>query len=162
MQVSSTVLGYPLFCFKGFMFKVLPCNLLTFQFKFVNSNFKKMNRMKKIVLSAFAVGILFSCGENADNAVKTETTTEAEESAEDFQWEIDRFKDLKILRYQAKDFDNLTLQQKKYVYYLTQAGYAGRDINYDQNYKHNLEIRYALENIVRNYEGEKGEDWNDF
>jgi len=118
--------------------------------------------MKKIVLSAFAVGILFSCGENADNAVKTETTTEAEESAEDFQWEIDRFKDLRILRYQAKDFDNLTLQQKKYVYYLTQAGYAGRDINYDQNYKHNLEIRYALENIVRNYEGEKGEDWNDF
>ena len=53
------------------------------------------------------------------------------------------------------DFDKLTLKQKEYVYYLTQAGLAGRDIIYDQNYRHNLTIRRALEKMIENYKGDK-------
>ena len=52
--------------------------------------------------------------------------------------------DIKILRYQVGGFDELTLQQKKYVYYLTQAGLAGRDIMYDQNYVYIQTLYYLL------------------
>src|SRR5690606_32523389 len=57
----------------------------------------------------------------------------------------------------------LTLKEKELVYYLTQAGTAGRDIFWDQNYKHNLKIRKALENVYVNYQGDKNsEDWKNF
>ena len=69
----------------------------------------------------------------------------------------------KILRYQIPGFDQLSIQQKKLVYYLVEAGLSGRDIIYDQNYRHNLEIRSALENIVNNYKGDRtSEEWNKF
>lgn len=67
---------------------------------------------------------------------------------------VDRFADIQVLRYEIKDFDKLTLNQKKLVYYLAQAGLMGRDIIYDQNNAHNLEIRRCLETIVENYEGD--------
>ena len=76
----------------------------------------------------------------------------------DFKWQIDQFADLKILRYQVDDFDSLSLSQKKLVYYLSQAAICGRDIIFDQNYKHNLLIRRTLEAI---YEGFKGDRNND-
>lgn len=82
---------------------------------------------------------------------------------EDFKWMIDQFADIGVLRYQIPGWEKLTLNQKLLVYYLSQAGYAGRDIIWDQNYRYNLEIRHALENIVKNYQGDKsGADWNNF
>ena len=60
-------------------------------------------------------------------------------------------------------WDELSLKEKELVYYLTQAGLAGRDIIWDQKYRHNLEIRSALENIYRNFSGDKkSEDWIEF
>ncbi|MCB0400056.1 MAG: dihydrofolate reductase, partial [Winogradskyella sp.] len=71
--------------------------------------------------------------------------------------------DIKILRYQIPGWDNLTLKEQKLVYYLTQAGLAGRDIMWDQNYRHNLKIRKALENVYTNYSGDKtSADWKAF
>lgn len=76
---------------------------------------------------------------------------------------VDRFADIQVLRYEIKGFDKLTLNQKKLVYYLSQAGLAGRDIIYDQNNQYNLEIRHALEKIVSDYKGDvKKEDYLKF
>lgn len=80
-----------------------------------------------------------------------------------FVWQTDQFADLKIIRYQIPGWEKLTAKQKAYVYYLKQAGLAGRDIIYDQNYRHNLAIRSALENIYENFDGDKGTvGWNRF
>lgn len=76
---------------------------------------------------------------------------------------VDRFADIQVLRYEIKDFDKLTLNQKKLVYYLSQAGLVGRDIIYDQNNSFNLEIRACLEAIVQNYKGDiENEDYQKF
>jgi len=80
-----------------------------------------------------------------------------------FEYIADEFADLKILRYQIPGFDELTLKEKKLVYYLTQAGLAGRDIMWDQNYRHNLKIRTSLENIYTTFTGDKTTtDWKAF
>ena len=77
--------------------------------------------------------------------------------------QVDQFADLGILRYSVPGWDKLTLNQKLLVYYLSQAGYSGRDMIYDQNYRYNLQIRKALENIVTNYKGDKStEDFQKF
>jgi dipeptidyl-peptidase III len=77
---------------------------------------------------------------------------------EDFQVIADQFADIQVLRYRVPGFDQLPLQQKKLAYYLTEAGLAGRDIFYDQKYKHNLAIRKTLETILRSYSGDKNAD----
>ena len=108
--------------------------------------------MKKPYLYSFFFLFLFliNCTENIEN--KTE-----------FNYFSEQFSDIKILRYQIPGFDELSLSQKKLVYYLTQAGLAGRDIMYDQNYRHNIAIRTALENIYENYDGEKSsKNWKSF
>lgn len=88
----------------------------------------------------------------------TKETTE-----EDFNYLSEQFADLKIIRYRIPGFDKLTPKQKELVYYLTQAGLEGRDIMYSQNYRHNLTVRKALENIVKNYSGDKNsDDWGKF
>ncbi len=68
-----------------------------------------------------------------------------------FDYHVDRFYDLQILRYQVPGFDSLTLQQKKLVYYLTEAALQGRDILFDQNCKYNLAIREVLEAVYQHY-----------
>ncbi len=80
----------------------------------------------------------------------------------DFQWQTEQFADLRILRYQIPGWEKLSLQQKKLAYYLTQAGMEGRDILWDQLYRHNLEIRKALETILKNVNDESGEEWDAF
>lgn len=81
----------------------------------------------------------------------------------EFKYKVDQFADLQILRYQARDFETLTPKQKELVYYLTEAGLAGRDIIYDQNFKHNLRIRKTLETIVDSYKGDRNsEDFKKF
>ena len=85
------------------------------------------------------------------------------ESTENFQWQTEQFADLKIIRYQIPGWDQLTAKQRILVYYLTQAGYEGRDIMWAMNYRHNLTIRKALEKVVRNYPGDRSsDDWNKF
>ncbi|HLV42114.1 MAG TPA: hypothetical protein VKY37_07540 [Brumimicrobium sp.] len=118
--------------------------------------------MKKIVFSALAVGVLFSCGQNESETKEEKVVQTEQEENGDFEYEADRFADIRVLRYQIKGFDKLTLDQKKLAYYLTQAGLSGRDIIYDQNYKHNLEIRKTLDNIVANHEGDESSDWEKF
>ena len=89
--------------------------------------------------------------------------TNKTESGSEFNFFAEQFEDIKVLRYQIPGFDQLSLQQKKLVYFLTEAGLAGRDIMYDQNYRHNLSIRRALEKIYVNYKGNRDtEDWNNF
>ena len=85
----------------------------------------------------------------------SETQNSETKSSDNFQWVAERFADIRIIRYQIPDFDRLSLKQKKLVYYLSQAGMAGRDIFWDQNYRHNLSIRHALEAIITAYQGDK-------
>ena len=75
--------------------------------------------------------------------------------ADDFDYVVDRFADIEVLRYQVPEFDSLSLQQKMLVYHLTEAALAGRDILWDQNGKHNLAVRDMMENIYLNYNGAK-------
>ena len=81
----------------------------------------------------------------------------ADKAAEkgEFKYLIDEFADLKIMRYQVPGWDELSLQQKEYVYHLSEAAKYGRDIIWAQNYKHNLNIRKTLENILENYKGDR-------
>ena len=81
----------------------------------------------------------------------------------EFKYLIDEFADLKIMRYHVPGWDALSLQQKEYVYHLSEAAKYGRDIIWMQNCKYNLQIRKALENILENYEGDRTcEDWTKF
>ena len=81
----------------------------------------------------------------------------------EFKYLIDEFADLKIMRYQVPGWDALSLQQKEYVYHLSEAAKYGRDIIWMQNCKYNLRVRKCLENILENYEGDRSsEDWARF
>ena len=84
-------------------------------------------------------------------------------NSEGFQWQTEQVADLGILRYKVHGFDKLSLEQKLLVYCLTESGLAGRDIMYDQNYRHNLAIRDALEKVMRDFKGNrKSDDWSAF
>lgn len=121
-------------------------------------------KTKTFVAAALAAVLMSSCAtEQAAESPKEETKEMNAEKATDFEWVVEDFADLRVLRYQIPGWDQLTLKQQEYVYYLTQAGYEGRDIIWDQNYRHNLTIRKAIESIVANYEGDKtSPDWNKF
>ena len=80
-----------------------------------------------------------------------------------FKYSIDEFADIEVLRYQVPGWDDLSLQQKEYVYHLSEAAKAGRDITWDQNFKYNLEIRHALEAILENTAiSHNTPQWEDF
>ncbi len=104
--------------------------------------------MKKLSLATVALSLILGSCANPKNE-NIEMTDK--ESHDDFQWQTEQFADLRILRYQIEGWEKLSLRQKKLAYYLTQAGLAGRDITWDQFYRHNLEIRKALESIVKHY-----------
>ncbi len=103
------------------------------------------------------MALLSSCKDHKS----VEVTTQSEvEGLEKFNYNVDQFADLKILRYQIPGWEQLTLKEQKLVYYLTQAGLSGRDIMWDQNYRYNLRIRKGLESIYKNYQGDKStKDW---
>ena len=94
--------------------------------------------MKKFILFGFALIALSAC-----------------QKQQTFNYTVDKFYDLEILRYQVPEFDSLTLQQKTLVYHLTEAALHGRDILYDQNGRYNLRIRRALEALYTQYKGDK-------
>ncbi len=112
----------------------------------------------KVLFSYFLIGaLIWSCNENSaeKSAISADETS--------FDYVVEQFADVQILRYQIPGFNELSIEQKKLVYYLYQAGLAGRDIMWDQNYRHNLQIRAALENIYENFSGDKeSENWKAF
>ncbi|ADV45087.1 Dipeptidyl-peptidase III [Bacteroides helcogenes P 36-108] len=103
-------------------------------------------RMKKYLFSMVAVlSVLTACG-----GIR-KTTAEAEK----FDYTVEQFADLQILRYRVPGFEELSLKQKELVYYLTEAALQGRDILFDQNGKYNLTIRRLLEAVYTGYRGDK-------
>ncbi|MEN8226120.1 MAG: dihydrofolate reductase [Bacteroidota bacterium] len=97
----------------------------------------------------------FSCQQAAQQ--------QSTEEEQDFQFLSEQFADLKIMRYQIPGFDDLSLGQKELIYYLGEAALAGRDIIFDQNYKYNLAVRRTLEEVLKNYEGDRQtQGWHDF
>ncbi|SHJ11385.1 dipeptidyl-peptidase-3 [Mesonia phycicola] len=115
----------------------------------------------KFIPLVLAASIAFvSCEGEKKETIKEPTEEVEKEVTQDFNFTAEEFADIKVLRYQIPGWENLSLKEQKLVYYLTQAGLSGRDIIWDQNYKHNLTIRKALENIYANYSGDKeAEDW---
>ena len=97
-------------------------------------------KLKSILILVLITTILFSCGNE-----KSEKNNDARASKEiaSFNYNLEQFADIKILRYQIPSWEQLTLKEQKLVYYLVQAGLSGRDIMWDQNYRHNLKIRKA-------------------
>ncbi|WZL88371.1 dihydrofolate reductase [Salinimicrobium sp. 3283s] len=117
-------------------------------------------KIKAYLMLFFAATILFSC---ADSKMENPAAVGEVDQTDDFDYQVDEFADIKILRYQIPGWEDLSLKEQKLVYYLVQAGLSGRDIIWDQNYKHNLKIREALENIYTSYEGDKTtDDWKNF
>lgn len=101
---------------------------------------------KNIIILCAALAVLSGCQKKEQQA--------------EFNYSVDKFYDLEILRYQVPDFDSLSLQQKTLVYYLSEAALQGRDILFDQNCRYNLRIRRALEALYIGYQGDKnGEDY---
>ena len=109
-----------------------------------------MKLITKMITIAGLAAALVSCSDKtAKNA--------------DFKYLVDEFADLKVMRYQVPGWNELSLQQKQYVYHLAEAAKYGRDIIWMQNCKYNLDIRKVLENILENYNGDRtSEDWKGF
>lgn len=103
--------------------------------------------------------LLASCAGN-----QTEKTSAAPDSAPaDFEYKVDRFADIEILRYYVSGFNALSLKQKELVYYLSQAALEGRDILWDQHNSLNLTVRRVCEAVYENYMGDKkSDDWKSF
>ena len=99
------------------------------------------------------IPILFAC---SGNQSEKQAITPPVDS---FDYKVDTFADIKILRYRVPGFEILTLKQKEMIYYLSQAAIEGRDILWDQNNKHNLAIRRTLEAIYENYADKSSDDF---
>lgn len=75
--------------------------------------------------------------------------------SENFNYIVEQFADLQLLRYRVAGFENLSLWQKELIYYLSEAALEGRDILFDQNGKYNLQIRKLLEAVYVSYSGDR-------
>ena len=108
--------------------------------------------MKKLIMILGIAGLLTACGSSDKEAQNGE-----------FKYLVDEFADLKVMRYQIPGWEELTLQQKEYIYYLGEAAKCGRDILADQNFKYNLTVRKTLEAILNSYKGDtKCADYQNF
>ncbi len=101
--------------------------------------------MKRLIFAAATCGILSACNPSPKTAAETDK----------FDYTVEQFADLQILRYRVPGFEELSLQQKELIYYLTEAALQGRDILFDQNGKYNLRIRRALEAVYTGYQGDR-------
>lgn len=132
---------------------------------FSNPIFTMKYQFTRLAIIALFATTMVACGGGGDQANSDATAAPAEDTlvAEDFQYMTEQFDDIKIIRYQIPSWDELSLNNKKLAYYLTQAGLCGRDIMYDQNYRHNLTIRRTMEAIYTSYAGDKtAEEWKAF
>ena len=109
-----------------------------------------MKLLKMLVLGGIVAASSSCCG-----------TSEKPEG--NFRYLIDEFADLKVMRYQIPGWDELSLQQKEYIYHLGEAAKYGRDIIWAQNCEVNLPVRKAVEDIIANYKGDRDcKDFQDF
>jgi len=96
-----------------------------------------------------------ACSSNKNEDMKNEV--------EEFDYVVEQFADCRVLRYRVPGFDSLSLKQKELIYYLSEAALCGRDILFDQHYKHNLTIRRCLENVYQSYSGDTStEEYKNF
>lgn len=122
-----------------------------------------MNNYIKIAAFSIALSACHSSDNELANltiAPKKDTVAvvTSDSLEEKFEYVTEQFSDLRVLRYNVKDFDQIPLQTKTLLYYLYEAALSGRDIIYDQNYKYNLAIRKTLEAIIGNYKGDVQEE----
>ena len=116
-----------------------------------------MKNLIRIGVSMMLISLFFGgCRQSDDSAAS------AGENG-DFEYQTEQFADIRILRYKVPGFDELTGKQQELVYYLYEAGLSGRDIIWDQNYRYNLRIREALENIYSTTSADRsGPEWEKF
>lgn len=106
-----------------------------------------MEKIVTIASMALITTALTSCG------TKTQSET---------PWIVDRFDDIKVMRYEVPGFAELPLREKELIYYLSEAAKCGRDIIYDQNFRLNLPIRRTLEVVYADYAGDRTcNDWKE-
>ena len=119
--------------------------------------------MKKYLSVIAAGALVVACNTEKPIEIENEDMKMEAHSEDNFDWSVDKFADIEVLRYQIPGWDQLKSKQRIYTYYLVEAGLAGRDIIWDQNYRHNLEIRHALEKILDMYTGDETlEQWMAF
>jgi Peptidase family M49. len=121
---------------------------------------KNSTQMKKVFFMLTTLFLLAAC----NNGKKADTPSAADDiDLSTFEYKVDRFADIEILRYPVPGFNSLSLQQKELIYYLSQAALEGRDILWDQHNRYNLTIRRVCEGVYENYMGNKSsEDWKNF
>ena len=113
----------------------------------------------KILTKFFITFSMITISLNACKNVKQPTT----EVKDDFKYFVEQFEDMRVLKYKLPGFESLSLKQKEYVYYLSQAALAGRDILWDQNFRYNIKIRKTIEAIIDSYNGDReSEDYKAF
>tara|TARA_B100001057_G_scaffold492244_2_gene584261 strand:+ start:19851 stop:21929 length:2079 start_codon:yes stop_codon:yes gene_type:complete len=118
------------------------------------------NNFLKITLLTIILGVIFLMMSNGKYVL---FPPENSNTDQDFKYQTEQFADIKMIRYKVPGFKKLDLRQKKLIYFLSQASLCGRDIIFDQNYRHNLSIRRVLESIVENYKGDRNStEWNEF
>ena len=118
------------------------------------------DNLLKVTLFSIILGVIFLMISNGKYVLFPQ---ENKNTDQEFKYQTEQFADIKMIRYKVPGFEKLDLRQKKLIYYLSQASLCGRDIIFDQNYRHNLSIRRVLESIVENYNGDRNSnEWNEF
>ena len=102
--------------------------------------------MKKLIMTGMiGTMLLAGCSQQGKQELEQDS----------FDYTVEQFADLQLLRYKVHGFEELPLEQKKLVYYLSEAALQGRDILFDQNGKYNLIIRKMLETVYTDYQGDR-------
>lgn len=125
-----------------------------------------MSNLIKIAIITFALSACSESDKGTQSQAPEQTITPIEKvlihtpekPENNFDWVVDRFGELRVLRYKVPGFEALPLKQKQLLYFLSQAALSGRDIMWDQNYHLNLTIRRTLEEIVKHYTGDKNSE----
>ena len=100
-----------------------------------------MKRLFTIASMTLILPVMTSCGDASQKSAAP--------------WIVDRFDDIKVIRYEVPGFEALPLEQKELIYYLSEAAKCGRDILFDQNCAANLPVRRTLEVVYENYTGDR-------
>lgn len=119
----------------------------------------------KVSLVALTTIALSSCHSDQNELALAESkiaVADTVKPVEEFEYVSEQFADLRVLRYNIQDFDQLSLQQKELLYYLYEAALCGRDITWDQNYKYNLTVRKTLEAIFADLDDHINQDSDEF